>query len=325
MSGFSFNGFAPLDAFSRSPSPQAIDLLRENLGTAYACANLNAGLVAATPLRLYVRTRTGDSQSSLTRHGQTRPVATKSMDRLQKVAAAQVAGAADVREVTTHPLLSLLHRPNTIAQDGVGMSGFALFELTQAYQEIVGRCYWYVERGGIGNTPSALWVLAPHLVRQLSGTAGGPLIAGYEVTAAGGNRSTYQTSEIVPFRMPDLFEPYTGGMSPLRACFEQIRMNRKLDALTNATLENGGKPSAIWSPTAGGDTGGFLGPDEAKRAEAAFRQAFGRGAAGGVMVQEQSGNLQVLNWPIKDIVDASRVELTRKRQSATHSMFPTAS
>jgi phage portal protein BeeE len=299
-----------LDAFGLNRAPQAMDLLRENLGTAYTCANLNASLVASTPLRLYLRTRPGDGRSRLVQRGETHAISAKSYERLRKIAATSLSNAGDVQEVTSHPLLSLLNRPNQTGEDGVGMSGFSLFELTQAYQEIIGRCYWYVDQSGVGGTPSAIWVLAPQHVLQVPGPAGGPLILQYDVLTAAGVRTSYDPSEVVPFRMPDLFDPYTGGMSPLRACFEQVRLSRKLDALTNATLENGGKPSAIWSPAPAGETGGFMGVDEAKRAEAAFRQAFSRGASGGVMVQEQAGHLQILNWPIKDIMDASRVQMT---------------
>ena len=299
-----------LDAFGRNRAPLTLDLLRENLGTAYACANLNAGLIASTPLRLYVRTRPGDGRSRLARRGETSPISAKSFERLRKIAATSLSNAGDVQEVTSHPLLNLLNRPSGIDEDGVGMSGFSLFELTQAYQEIVGRCYWYIDRSGLGGAPSAIWVLPPQHVQQIPGPPGGPLIMQYDVLTAAGTKSTYNPSEIVPFRMPDLFDPYTGGMSPLRACFEQVRLSRKLDALTNATLENGGKPSAIWSPAPAGETGGFMGADEAKRAEAAFRTAFSRGASGGVMVQEQAGHLQILNWPIKDIIDSSRMQMT---------------
>ncbi len=306
-----FTGFGgALDAFGRNRAPNAIDLLRENLGTAYACANLNATLIASTPLRLYLRTRTGDGRSRLARRGETQPVSGKTFQRLAKIAATSLSNAGDVQEVTNHPLLNLLNRPNPMEEDGVGMSGFSLFELTQAYQEIVGRSFWYVERAGLGRTPSAIWILPPQQVTQIPGPPGGPLIAQYDVMAGTGTKATYQPAEVIPFRMPDLFDPYTGGMSPLRACFEQVRLSRKLDALTNATLENGGKPSAIWSPTPAGETGGYMGADEAKRAEAAFRQAFSRGASGGVMVQEQAGHLQILNWPIKEIIDASRVQMT---------------
>ena len=299
-----------LDAFGRNRAPHSLELLRENLGTAYACANLNSSLVASTPLRLYLRTRAGDGRSRLAQRGETAPISGKSFERLRKIAATSLSNAGDVQEVTAHPLLNLLNRPNQIGQDGVGMSGFSLFELTQAYQEIVGRSYWYVERSGLGGTPSAIWVLPPQHVQQIPGAPGGPLIMQYDVLTSAGTKTTYAPSEIVPFRMPDLFDPYTGGMSPLRACFEQVRLSRKLDALTNATLENGGKPSAIWSPAPAGETGGFMGADEAKRAEAAFRTAFNRGASGGVMVQEQAGHLQILNWPIKDIIDSSRVQMT---------------
>ena len=48
------------DVFRRSRAPQPRELVQQLVGTAYACATLNADMVAATPLRLYLRTRPGE-------------------------------------------------------------------------------------------------------------------------------------------------------------------------------------------------------------------------------------------------------------------------
>ena len=48
---------------SQDPRPVARELVQQLVGTAYACATLNADLVAATRLRLYVRTRPGEPKA----------------------------------------------------------------------------------------------------------------------------------------------------------------------------------------------------------------------------------------------------------------------
>lgn len=310
-SGSYTNGAPFTDAWNKNRAPTPIELLRENLGTAYACATLNADLIASTPLRLYIKTRNGEGKSRLSLRGDTRPVSAKSIARLNRYASKAVIDAKDVEEVTNHPALALLDRPNRANEDGVGMSGFNIFNLTQQFQEIVGRCYWWIEKKGLGNTPSAIWILAPQRMLEMPGYGKDQKIIEYYQFGGGNGTQRYETDEIAPFRMPDLYNVYSGGVAPLRAVFEQVRLSRKVDAQTNATLDNGGKPSAIWSPSATGDAGGFIGAPEAERMRRAMRQAFSMAGAGGIMVAETAGALSLLNWPMSEIIEAARIELSQ--------------
>lgn len=311
--GGGYTGYsAPFaDAYNRTRAPNALELIRENLGTAYACAMLNADMIASTPLRLYLKTRRGEGKSGISRRGDTRRLSQKQLVRLERTASKSVADASDVEEVTYHPSLELIAKPNRINEDGVGMSGFSLFNIIQQYLDIVGRTYWYIEKNGIGKTPSAIWVLAPQRTSEIPSYADDGKIIDYYNFSGGVNGLTrYETDEIVPFRTTDLSNVYTGGTSALGAVFEQVRLSRKVDAQTNAILDTGAKPSAIWSPAAQGEAGGFIGKDEAERMRRALRQAFAQAGAGGVMVSETAGALSILNWPMKDIIDASRIELS---------------
>src|SRR2546423_2553466 len=63
-----------LDLFRRSRAPTAAELVAENVNTAYACASLNADLVASSTLRLYVSTRRGESRPKMSVRGECRAV-----------------------------------------------------------------------------------------------------------------------------------------------------------------------------------------------------------------------------------------------------------
>lgn len=297
------------DAWNKNRSPSPLELIRENLGTAYTCSTLNANLIASTPLRLYVKTRNGEGKSRLSIRGETRPVSAKAWERLRSTK--QIADADNLEEVKTHPALTLLDRPNMMNEDGVGMSGFNLFDITQAFEEVVGRCYWWLDKSGIGGTPSSIWILAPQKTTEIAAFGDNDrIIDHYTFSSGRSSLYRYEIDEVVPFRMPDLYNVYTGGISPLRSVFEQVRLGRKVDAHTNATLDNGGKPSAIYSPSPSGEVGGFMDPATAERLRRALRQQFSRAGAGGVLVSETAGVLQVLNWPINDIIDPAMREIS---------------
>lgn len=298
-----------IDINNKVRSPSAIELVRENLATAFTCANLNAQLIASTPLRLYVRKTKRKTKSWLMERGETRPVSFKTAKWLQKTQTKMMSDATDVQEVTNHPLLDLLAHPMSMADDSVGASEYTLFEHTQAFQEIVGRCFWWKEPGGNG-PPKALWILAPQLVQEYPGTDGKRIIDKYVFMSPWGKQD-YDPSEIVPFRMPDLYTAgYLGGMSPLRAVIEKVRLARQVDANASSTLINQGKPSALFVPK-GDEMGGGIGRDEVQRVVASMRMAFARGGQGGIAVTEFPGSLEILQWPVKDIIDISMYTMTR--------------
>ncbi len=299
-----FGSAAPfLDAFEKTPAPSPIALVRECLGTAYSCATLNSDLVASTTLRLYVRTTRRARKSALMSRGDTRPLNKRQRERLGKMPGlvGKLANqATDVHEVLSHPALDLLDRPNDTSEDGVGMDRYSLLEITQRYMEIVGRCYWYIEPGGMGGTPSSIWLLAPQMTQEVTQIGGKRLIDHYQYS--GGMGQTYQPDEITPFRFPDLHTGgYTGGFSPLRAAFEQVRIFRLYAAWTNALLKNSGRPSQAWTPK-GDESGSPIGEAEAKRVRSAFRQAFSMAGLGGILVTDYPGTLTPLTWNSEEII-----------------------
>jgi hypothetical protein len=103
-----------LDLFRRSRAPTAAELVAENVNTAYACASLNADLVASSTLRLYVSTRRGEARPKMSVRGECRVVTARELGLLKAEnprAAAALAGAVTVGEVLSHPLLELLAHP----------------------------------------------------------------------------------------------------------------------------------------------------------------------------------------------------------------------
>lgn len=296
-------GAAYSDVFRKSRAPSPAELIQQLVGTAYACATLNADLVASTPIKLYVATRPGDAKPK----GYLRPhaVSRKTLARLaaDTALAGFVAGEVTIHEVTHHPLLSLLKSPQADPENP-GLSGYDFRWMTQLYLESVGRAYWLIERDGLG-VPGKLWLLRSHLVREVADTTGRRIISHYEYGGSRGAR--YQPSEIIRFHFPDPENPYFGGYAPLMAAIEKIRIARKEDAHLNAMLENMGRPDAIWSPR-GDSEGGGIGSAEAQRVRSAFRQTFGMAGRGGLFVSEYPGTLQPLQWAPQDVVEIERAK-----------------
>lgn len=311
MAGYGGYASAPLgspyvDVFGKTRAPNARQLLQNLVGTAWACANINANFVASNQLKLWVRTRKGESKPKdyLGAVG----VGTKRIKHLKgsPTVSGFVAGDdTEIQEVTNHPLLDLLMTPEPEGGDEC-LSGYDLLWLTQLYLESVGRGYWWKEPGGLGGTPSRLWALPPHLVWEMPDLSGKRAIAYYEFGAPGATgRTRYEVDEIVRFAIPHPFNPYIGAFSPMMAAFEKIGISRKEDAHVNAMLENMGRPDALFTPK-GDSEGGGIGPNEAQRQRSAFRSQFAMAGRGSVMVSEFPGTLEPIQWPTQDIVEIER-------------------
>jgi HK97 family phage portal protein len=293
-------GAAYTDAFRKDRAPMPRELIQQLIGTAYACATLNADLVASAKLRLFVRTRPGEP--AVRAYLRAVAVDRKSLRRMRDDpgVAHHLAGDASVEEVTQHPLLDLLRRPNPDPNVG-GLCGFDLRWMTQLHLESVGRAYWLIERDGLG-VPRQIWILRPHLVREIPDPSRQRLILAYEY---GGAR--YQPGDVIKFHFPDPDHPYHGGYSPLTAAIEKIRITRKEDAHINSMLENMGRPDVVWSPK-GDSEGGGIGSAEAQRVRSAFKANFAQAGRGGLLVSEFPGTLQPLQWAPQDIVEIERAK-----------------
>jgi hypothetical protein len=296
------------DTFNKSRAPSALELVQELVGTAYACTMLNADLMASTPLRLYVRTRKNEPRSKISERGETTALGKKSLEKLKgnKAAEPYINGDVEVEEVLAHPVLDLLQN---VGGDARNLSKYDLQHTTQVYQESVGRAYWWVERNGIRGTPSTRWLLASHWVREVVDPLTG-LIDHYEYGPKIG-LLRIPVDQIVKFNFTDPFNPYLGGLSPLRASIDKIRIGRKGDAQTNALLDNMGRPDAVFTPK-GTEDGWGIGEDEAVRLRAAFRRSFARAGRGGVLVSEVPGTLEPMTWPMADIIEVERAIQTKE-------------
>jgi hypothetical protein len=299
-----------LDAFRKDRAPTPTEMVAENLNTAYACSHLNGLGVAGNKLGLYAQSRGTMDEGRAKRArewGAVRKISRKQARRLKALPyiAQQVAGADEIEEVVQHPFLTTFRNP--VPEDR-SITGTDLIYLTSVYLDTLGWELWYIDLSGPGGTPRAFWPLMPQHVNECADDPTDPLVDYYEYGGADGER--FDPNEVSIFRFPDPKNPFRRGMAPLRAVIEQVKLQRKSDAQTNARLDNAGRPDAIFSPKGTDDGYGMDGP-QATRLEAKFRQRFSRAGVGGVMVSETPGALTPLSWPMKDLYDLEQARLTK--------------
>ncbi len=271
-------------------------MVNEYKSTAYACANLNTQGVLKVDLRLYRKGKTGEKSrwgtKSLTRAEQKRVASNQHF----KV---RVGDGEKIEEVTDHPLLTLLNRPNAFC-DFLG-----LMEFTQLFQEICGAAYWYQAKNGLG-TPFELYLLCPQYIKPEVDEAGKIICYRY---GKGSNQKEYAPDEIISFLLPNPSAPWLDGYSPLYSVYDAINIEDKLSATTAAILDNEGRPSGILSAKEG------IGPDEAQRWEYKFNQKFRKAGNGGVIVIDEDAAFTPLTFSPRDlswlaIHDTSRLSIT---------------
>jgi phage portal protein BeeE len=305
-------GAAYSDAYRKDRVPQPRELIQELVGLAYRCVMINADAVAATPLRLYAKT--GKGQRKI-RFWKTAPITRKTRRYLErtKETAGHLSGGDEIEEVKDHPILRLLdlnQSAGSVDDDDYSdsrpaLSGYSLIKLTQVYLEAIGRAYWLTEDDGLG-VPSKIWLLRPHMVEEILDPAGSGRILYYQYGGTGGVK--YDPSQILRFSDPDPNNPYVGGMSPLVAAIEKLRIYRRQDANINAILENAARPDAIFSPKGDSEGGATIGAAEARRIEVAMNQKFREGGNGSILVQPYPGTLQILGWKPGDVVEIERAK-----------------
>ncbi|TMB85872.1 MAG: phage portal protein [Chloroflexi bacterium] len=269
------------DRQHREPGP--LELLAELKNTAWACASVNAAVCAAYPPRLYVAT------------AKNRPVkcATKALpraveERLRSTPYLHLAtkAAERIEEVTDHPLLTLLRSVNPL------LNSFDLWELTQFYLEVHGSAYWLLETNALLGVPEQIWILPSQNVRVCREPDSPRPVDYYEYRGPAG-AVRYTPEQVICFRFPNPRDPYTSGLSPLRACFEQVALTSDYAAMKRSIYDNTGVPSVVLSPAE------VMGDEERDRLEQQWQQRFRRGGAGRVLVAESSLKVDVLcrRWP----------------------------
>ena len=281
-----------MDAYRRRGAPTATDLLAELKNTAWTCASINASVCAAFPPRLYVAT----SATQPPPRCATRALEPGALRQL-RVTHPRLAKQS-VEEVVDHPLLTLLRQVNPVH------NAFDLWELTELCLETAGSAYWLLDIDPALDIPSAIWILPPHLVTPIRASNSSRLVDTYEYRAQ--TVQSFAPEQIVHFRFPDPRDPYTSGLSPLRACFEQAALTSEYAAMKRSIYDNTGLPSVILTPRE------TIHPDERERLEKLWQQRFARGGQGKPLVAETGMAVTLLSQSMGDLAALADMRATKE-------------
>jgi len=299
--GSQWSGTSAIDIYHRHRNPTPNELLAELKCTAWSCASINASMCATYPPNLYV----------ITQHNQPRPkcgtspLSRKTFQRLQskKWLRAKLKSAAMVEEVTDHPLLTLLQAPTAPLNT---MGPFDLLELTTLYQEVHGCAYWYLERDSLLGVPIRIWILPSQNVTPMRQQNSPNLIDSFRYRTMG-REQQFAPEDIIQFRYPDPRDPYTSGLSPLRACFEQVSLASDFAAFKQAKFDNHAIPDALVSPEE------VIGEEERDRLETQWNTKLRRGGAGRVVVAESKMKVDVLQHSLGDLALLADIKATSEQ------------
>lgn len=161
----------------------------------------------------------------------------------QAVAQIPLTLRGDGGALETHPLRSLLSRPNPDRQ-GVG-----LIRALVSHYLIAGNAYLLAVGPGAGAPPRELWPLRPDTVSVLEGNGG--TVGGY-LQRVGSDAHRYEAGTVLHWKT---FNPLSDwyGMAPLEAAALSIDSHNQATRWNLALVQNGGAPSGALYQEGGAD------------------------------------------------------------------------
>src|SRR3569832_196113 len=183
----------------------------------------------------------------------------------------------DGKRLNEHPLLKLLHRPNT------NQSGSELLEAVYAYLQTAGNAY--LNPIIDGSEVKGIFGLRPDRVQVVAGSDGWP--AAYTYSSGGSTRTLRQDTVPAPSVLHlALFHPLDDyyGLAPLEAAQRSLDLHNAAAKWNKALLDNSARPSGALVYSAGS---GQLTTDQFTRLKEELEGAFqGAATAGRPMVLE---------------------------------------
>ena len=264
----------------------------------YTCANWNAASVAQVPFRLYALRRAG--QKAVTGFS-TRSVPAKTLAQLKgnPNLSRTLSRAAEVEEITDHPLLNLLEKDND------GLNGYQLRYMTGVYMEVFGGAYWLLEPGPF-EPVRRIKVLPTQRVLPLRDND--LAVVGYKyMPALTGAWMQLDKQDVLDFRFPAVEDPYGGRHAPLRSAYMQAELAAKYAMYENSLMDNRARVDGTFIPK------DQLTKTQAERAELLWNQKFGGEGNGRVLVAQQAGTFVPTRYPPTDLgpLEISRETLKR--------------
>jgi HK97 family phage portal protein len=186
----------------------------------------------------------------------------------------------------------------------IAKHGFDLWELTELYLEVHGSAYWLLDFDPALGVPANIWILPSQNVTPRRQPDSPNLVDVYEYRARGSE--DFPAGRVIHFRFPDPRDPYTSGLSPLRACYEQIALTSDYAAMKRAIYDNTGMPSVMPMPEES------VGEEERARLEEQWAQKFRRGGSGRALVAETSFRVHVLSHSMGDLAALADMRATKE-------------
>lgn len=282
-------GPAFTDAFRSRRAPAPAELVEAYKSIAYACAQINAGAVVRTPLRLYATTAGGQATPKAYGLAPSTPSRRGRINRLATRPAVQkyLANAERVDEIADHPLLRVLVSPNP------DFDQTSLIRITCLYLDVVGSAFWVPDAYRLGY-PTELWPIQSQYVNPLQDAAT------LRVRAWQYYGQEYPADELIHFRIAGLKTPYGKGYGPLQAAFEHARLHDSYTSVQDSILGQGAKMTLVISPK---DPNQPMGRGERARFEADANRRFSGGNAGRVYVTDGSIDVNPISWPPSDLAE----------------------
>ena len=172
------------------------------------------------------------------------------------------------KELSEHPLLSLIERPNG------GQTGADFFESWYSFLQVAGNSY--MELVEVDGAPRELYVLRPDRMKAVPGRGGWPEAYEYSVN---GRIVTIPAGEHAQVLHMRLFNPVDDhyGQSPLEAAACAIDIHNAAGSWNKSLLDNAARPSGALVYK-GGEAGANLSEDQFERLKRELAENY-QGAA----------------------------------------------
>jgi hypothetical protein len=216
-----------------------------------------------------------------------------------------VQGEAEIEELTEHPYLQALARPNPY------FDGALLMTYLATSLDVVGSAYLFPVRPAIDFAASEFWPLHAQYVFPIKANgAGGMILSHYTFMG-----SRLEPEDVIRIRHVSLRDPYLSGYAPLQACFEQVGLGNYYTATVENLLKNGARPSGVLTPTDPNMPGGDV---ETRRLQIEVNRGFQGGNSGQVMVTQ--GAYEFVPFDFKP-TDLGGLELTKFQRLTVANCF----
>lgn len=188
--------------------------------------------VAAVPWKLYARRAPGFTKADPHYVNDSAGIARMGPKQRHEALSRAVA-ANEIEEITVHPLLHLLDRPNPT------LSGFAQRMCTQVHLDLVGESFWILDENVYG-MPTQAWAVPPTWIQRMPTTDNQTYLI-----SSNGETLTVPVRNMLHFRDVSPGDPYGRGTGTGIALGDELDVDEQAAKMVASYFANGAVPQMI--------------------------------------------------------------------------------